>query len=200
AQPARLVRVPTALMATLAASQVGLRRSTIAAGVGALFFVAGIATVLLKTPDPQRLIIGLGYMAALAMVAWFGVFSLRAPNWVLYPALLASVPASVSLGAADAIEALLGGLACFVVLLVAAVAGRGAMGVGDVKAGTLCGILVGLHGVIPLLLVTFLSGAAMAAPLVLFKIRRRTDTIAFTPFMVGAAMLCVAFLRLSLWD
>ena len=82
-----------------------------------------------------------------------------------------------------------GGAACFGLLLVAALLGRGAMGYGDVKVGYVCGLLTGPGAVLPLLLFAFLIGSAYAAVALLLRIRGRKDFVAFTPFLVaGVAM------------
>lgn len=178
---------------------IGSREAATPIVVGVGFVAAGCAVAAWKAPDPQRLVLGLGYVGILAFIAAHDAEHRRAPNRVVYPALAAALLASLTLGWSDALEAVLGGAVTFGVLLAVALAGRGAMGAADVKVGALCGLAVGLHGAIPLLLVTFVAGALAAAPLLLLRIRRGTDTIAFTPFLVVATIVCMAFFRLYLW-
>lgn len=103
------------------------------------------------------------YPALLVLIAVYDARTLRAPNRIVYPSLGFAFLASFTLGWEDAREALLGGVVAFVVLLVIALVGHGRMGFGDVKAGSLCGIVVGLHGVLPMLTIAFLAGAAVAS-------------------------------------
>jgi len=124
-----------------------------------------------------------GYLVALAVIAVVDLRTLRAPNRLVYPLLALSVLASLMLDRGLSIEALLGLLLAFGVLLVVALVGRGAMGFGDVKYGALCGVTVGVNGVIPMLGFTFLAGGTVALVVLGLGIRRRTDVVAFTPFL-----------------
>ena len=180
----------------------GLDLPAAAAGpaVGLALVVTGVGIALWKAPDLHRLVVGLGYLGILGLIAGHDARTRRAPNRVVYPALAAATVASLTLGWGDALDALLGGIVSFAALLLLVLAGRGAMGAGDVKVGTLCGMAVGLYGVVPLLLITFIAGGAAAALLVLLRIRRRADSIAFTPFLVGASVVCMAVFRLYLWS
>jgi leader peptidase (prepilin peptidase)/N-methyltransferase len=175
------------------------RSASTGPAVGLGLIAVGLVIALSKAPDLYRLIIGLGYLGILGFIAGYDARTRRAPNRVVYPALAAATVASLTLGWSDALDAVLGGIVSFTVLLALALAGRGQMGAGDVKVGALCGLAVGLQGVIPLLLITFIVGGVAAAPLVLFGIRRKTESIAFTPFLVGSTVLCMALFRLYLW-
>ena len=100
---------------------------------------------------------------------------------------------------ADIQPALAGGIAVFSIMLILALVGRGAMGFGDVKVGCFCGIAVGLRGVVPMLLITFLAGALLAVVLLLLHARKRKEVIAFTPFLAGATGFSMAYFHLYLW-
>lgn len=141
-----------------------------------------------------------GYLTLLLVIAVHDARTLRAPNRIVYPALGFTVLASLTLGWRDTREALLGGLAAFILLLVIYIVGRGKMGAADVKVGTLCGIVVGLHGMVPLLFVTFIASAAIALALLLLGIRKRSDVIAFTSFLVGATVFSMVYYDLYLWS
>jgi prepilin signal peptidase PulO-like enzyme (type II secretory pathway) len=167
--------------------------------VGLGLCAASVGLAIAKAPDTNRLIIGLGYLGVLALIAAHDARTQKAPNRLIYPALAAAILASLTLGSTDALEAVFGGVLSFAVLLGLAVAGRGAIGAGDVKVGALCGIALGLHGAVPMLLVTFIAGGVTAALLLLLGIRKRPDTIAFTPFLVAATLVCMAYFRLYLW-
>ncbi len=175
------------------------RRPAAGQAVGLGLMTAGVALAVWKAPNTHSLLIGLGYIGALALISAHDVRTLKAPNRFIYPALVGGVLASLTLGSSDAWEALLGGALSFGALLGLWLASRGAMGAGDVKVGALCGTALGLHGVIPMLLLTFVAGGAVAAPLLLLRVRRRADTIAFTPFLVAATVFCMAYFHLYLW-
>src|SRR5687768_503657 len=122
----------------------------------------------------------IAYLAPLAAIAAVDVRTMRAPNRYVYPLIALAVLASLTLHRADAAEALLGGALAFGLLFVVALLGRGAMGFGDVKYGVVCGIAVGLHGVIPMLGFAFVAGAAVALGALLLRLRDRKDVVAFT--------------------
>jgi len=133
-------------------------------------------------------LVALGYVAVLCGIAVYDARTRRAPNRVVYPALALALLASLALGADAAVEALLGGLAAFAVLLVVALVGRGRMGLGDTKVGALCGMAVGLGGLAPMLAISFVSGGAVAAVALGLRLRRREDAIAFTPFLAAGVL------------
>jgi prepilin signal peptidase PulO-like enzyme (type II secretory pathway) len=152
-----------------------------------------------RTPDPHRVGLGLAYLACLAFIAIYDVRTRRAPNRIVYPALVLALAGSLTLGIDAAVQGIAGGIIAFAVLLVIAIIGRGAMGLGDVKAGALCGIAVGLSGVGMLLALTFLIGLVVCAPLVVLRIYRRTDTIALTPFLAAATAITLSLGHSYLW-
>lgn len=123
------------------------------------------------------------YLVPLAAIAWLDIRTLRAPNRYVYPLIVVAVIVSLTLYRAHATEALLGGLLAFGILFVVALLGRGAMGFGDVKYGVVCGIAVGLHGVLPMLGFTFVVGALVAGLALGLRLRQRKDVVAFTPFL-----------------
>ena len=123
---------------------------------------------------------------------------LEIKNRIAYPALGFGVAASLTLGWSDAIEALLGGTAAFLLLLLIAIAGRGAMGFADVKVGTFCGIVVGVAGVLPMFFIAFASGALVSALLLLLRIRKPKDVVAFTPFLVAGTAFAISYFHLYL--
>ena len=161
--------------------------------------VAGFFAVMAKDPGLYRAILGMAYLGLLLFLAVHDIRTLRAPNRMVYPSLALMAAASMTLGMGDAREALLGGAASFGAMFIIALVGRGAMGYGDVKVATMCGIAVGLRGVLPMLLVTFLAGGVLAGVLLALRLRNRKDVVAFTPFMVGATAFCMFYMDLYLW-
>lgn len=163
------------------------------AGLAACFLV-----VLLREPGVHRGLLAFAYLVLLFLMAVHDIRSLQVPNRIVYPALTFGVAASLTLGRSDASEALLGGAVAFVVLLVVALLGRGAMGFGDVKVGCFCGIVVGLSGVLPMLFLAFLGGALVAGPLLALRIRKPKDVIAFAPFLAAASAFSISYFHLYL--
>ena len=161
-------------------------------------FVASFSAVLVRDPGVHRGLLTFGYLALLFLMAMHDVRSLRVPNGIAYAGLGFGVAASLTLGRGDALEALLGGTAAFLLLLLIAIAGRGAMGFADVKVGALCGIVVGLSGVLQMLFVAFASGALLSAVLLALRIRKPKDVMAFTPFLVAATAFSISYYPLYL--
>jgi prepilin signal peptidase PulO-like enzyme (type II secretory pathway) len=137
----------------------------------------------------------LAYLVPLAAIAAIDIRTMRAPNRYVYPLILLAVLVSLTLHRADAAEALLGGALAFGLLFVVAMLGRGAMGFGDVKYGIVCGIAVGLHGVVPMLAFTFVVGGTVAAVALGLRLRRREDTVAFTPFLFLGTVFALLWSR-----
>jgi len=109
----------------------------------------------------------------------------------VYPLAAAATLAPFGLGLSTGLDALAGGALAFGLLLVAVLVGRGAMGYGDAKVGYVCGALVGLGGVLPMLLGTFILGGAFAGIALGLRIRKRKDTVAFTPFLFAGVLLAL---------
>jgi len=176
----------------------GWQQALAAVLAGGLIAGAGLVA-LAKGPGIERGLLGLAYLGVLVVLAVGDLLTRRAPNRLVYSALLFAVAASLTLGWPDAGEAILGGLGAFLVLLIVALVGRGAMGYGDVKVGALCGIAVGLHGVPAMLAITFVAGGIVAAALLVTRVRGRQDAVPFTPFLVAGTALSMSLHPLYLW-
>src|SRR5258708_5957741 len=107
--------------------------------------------------------VALIYLALLGAIAIYDLRTLRAPNRFVYPLIGFAAVASLTVFRVHAGEALLGGVLAFGALLLVAVIGRGAMGFGDVKYGLACGIVVGVHGVLAMLVCSFALSGIVAA-------------------------------------
>jgi prepilin signal peptidase PulO-like enzyme (type II secretory pathway) len=160
--------------------------------------VASFSAVLMREPGVHRGLLAFGYLALLFVMAVHDIRSLRVPNGVAYAGLAFGVAASLTLGRGDAVEALLGGTVAFLLLLLIAIAGKGAMGFGDVKVGALCGIVVGLGGVLQMLFVAFAGSALLSAALLALRVRKPKDVMDFTPFLVAATAFSISYLHLYL--
>jgi len=184
------------------AEALAVRRDPVRMGVpvavGATVLAAAVAVMIMRGDGQARQLLGIVDLALLALIAATDARTFIAPNRIVYPALAFALLGAVALGPAIGVEALAGCGVAFVGLLVVALAGRGAMGFGDVKAGALCGAVVGLHGVVPMLVITFLAGGVLAAVCLGFGVRQRKDTIAFTPLLVGGVLVSLAVFDLYL--
>jgi prepilin signal peptidase PulO-like enzyme (type II secretory pathway) len=144
--------------------------------------------VLSMRQDPGALeaVLQAGGLASLAAIAVVDFRTRRAPNALVYPALAfaAATPLLISWDVAR--DAWLGGVVAFAVFAALATLRRGALGMGDVKTGALCGLLVGLSGVFPMLALTFIGGGAIAVILLATHRVTRADAIPLTPVMAVA--------------
>ena len=109
--------------------------------------------------------------------------TLRAPNVLVLPALALVLLGAIVLAGPAPREAALGAAVAFAILLLVAVVGRGAMGMGDVKYGAVCGGVVGAGAVLPMLAFTFAGGGVVALAVLALRLRGRKDVVAFTPFL-----------------
>ena len=66
---------------------------------------------------------------------------------------------------------------------------RRGMGMGDVKLGALVGLMSGYPLVAIALLLAVITGGLVAALLLVFKIKKRSDPIPFAPFLATSAMV-----------
>lgn len=167
------------------------RLLSLRAAEAALLLATALAAVALalKGAGLYRTLLAEAYVVVLAAIVLSDLRTLRVSNWLTLPPLLVAAAASFPLGDGAPAQALLGGLFAFVLLLVLALVGRGRMGYGDVKAGTFCGMVVGLTGVLPMLTLTFVAGGAVAAVVLALRLRGRKDVVAFTPFLAGATVV-----------
>jgi prepilin signal peptidase PulO-like enzyme (type II secretory pathway) len=141
----------------------------------------------------SEVIVALGYVGPLGAIAAYDVRTLRAPNRYLYPLIGLALVFSMTVHRADAREALLGGLLAFSLLFALAIIGRGALGFGGVKYGLMCGIVVRVHGVMPMLAFAFVTGAAVALLVLATRVRRRSDVVAFTPFLFAGTLFALVW-------
>jgi len=160
----------------------------LALAVGTLI-VTGVLCV--ETTSVQRGLIAAGVLGVIWVICVYDARTLLAPNRFVYPGVVFAIGAAFTLGPGAGLEALAGGLVAFIVMLVVALAGRGRMGMGDVKMAALCGAAVGVRAVMPMLVVTFLLGGLIAAVALGSGRRSRSDSMAFTP-LLGIAVLVTA--------
>lgn len=88
---------------------------------------------------------------------------------------------------------LLGGVVAFVMYLVLMILSRGNLGGGDVKLAGALGLFLGFYVFWNFFAITFLTGAVISLILLLLKIKKKDDKIAFGPY------ICIAFLYVILF-
>ena len=76
----------------------------------------------------------------------------------------------------------------FIVALISIALGREGMGGGDVKLAGLIGLVIGWPLVLVAMFLAMVGGGLIAGILLLFKVRKRKETIPFGPFLSLAAM------------
>jgi len=113
-------------------------------------------------------------------------------NKVVYPAMAVALLISIFLPQLEIVPgikqaAIGGGIGLGLFLLVVLIS-RGGMGWGDVKMAALIGLVVGFPLVFVALLMGIILGGLVAGVLLLFKIKKRKETIPFGPFLSLATM------------
>lgn len=88
---------------------------------------------------------------------------------------------------------LYGGAALLLIFIVFYVLSRGGLGMGDVKIAGPMGLFIGLSQVPQFLIWTFLLGSAVSIVLLLTKVRKKEDKIAFGPYMVMGFLILWIF-------
>lgn len=81
---------------------------------------------------------------------------------------------------------LLGGAICLAIYVVLFILVKGNIGFGDVKLATSLSLTLGMGYLSKFFMLSFLSGAVISIILMLFKIKKRTDKIAFGPYIALA--------------
>jgi leader peptidase (prepilin peptidase)/N-methyltransferase len=130
-----------------------------------------------------RLLVDLPLVALLIAVAAIDLDHRIVPNRLLAPAAVYGFVALALIAPASLPEHLAAGAGAFALLLVAALARPGGMGMGDVKLAGVLGLYLGI-AVIPALLVAFAAGAAVGIALMLrHGAAARKRALPFAPFL-----------------
>jgi len=117
-------------------------------------------------------------------------------NKVVYPAaaialIIAALTSitDVSTSNPGIVKALIGGGLGLGLMLLVALVSRGGIGWGDVKMAGLVGLITGFPLVLVSLLLAVVAGGIIATALLLLKLKRRKQAIAFGPFLSVGAMV-----------
>lgn len=112
-------------------------------------------------------------------------------DWIVYPGMALALLFSLTHRAPDPGHALLGGVLGFGLLLALYLVFPRGIGLGDVKLSALAGLMTGYPLVFVALLLSFISGGAVATFLLVSRKRGRRDPIPFGPFLATAALVTV---------
>lgn len=139
----------------------------------------------------RELPVALVLISALIVVTATDLAHQIIPDRVTLPGILLGFLANLATGRVGWLESLVGilvgGGAFFVIIC----ASKGGMGGGDMKLGAMLGAFLGWKVTLMSLLIAVLAGGAVAATLLLLKVRGRKDPVPFGPFLAlgGAAGL-----------
>jgi leader peptidase (prepilin peptidase) / N-methyltransferase len=140
-----------------------------------------------------ELLVDLPFAAMLIAVADIDLEHRIVPNRILAPMAIWAVGTSAVVRTGKLPELLIAGAAAFTLLLVAALAYPGGMGMGDVKLAGVMGLCLGLP-VAPALLVAFLTGSIVGVAIMLrHGAAARKKAVPFGPFLaLGGLVALVA--------
>ena len=88
-----------------------------------------------------------------------------------------------------AVSSLAGGAIGLAAMALPFILYRRGMGMGDVKLGALVGLMTGFPLVFVAILLSWIVGGVVAAILLAFRIKKRSDPIPFAPFLATSAMI-----------
>ena len=83
------------------------------------------------------------------------------------------------------------GVFLIITLLGGLIAGKEAMGLGDVKFMAALGLYFGFTNIILISIMSFLLGAIVAIILMIFRIKKSNEHIPFGPFIVISTLICM---------
>jgi len=108
---------------------------------------------------------------------------------VIYPGMALALAFSFFWPELGVVSALIGGAIGLAAMALPFIIYRRGMGMGDVKLGALVGLMSGYPLVAIALLLAVITGGLVAATLLAFKIKKRSDPIPFAPFLATSAMV-----------
>jgi leader peptidase (prepilin peptidase)/N-methyltransferase len=167
----------------------------ISARYPAVELVTGVvfAVVALARGPHLELLVDLPFAAMLIAVADIDLEHKIVPNRILAPMVVWAVAASALIRPDMLPELLIAGAAAFMLLLLAALAYPGGMGMGDVKLAGVMGLCLGV-AVAPALLIAFFAGSIVGVAIMLrHGAAARKRAVPFGPFLaLGGLVALVA--------
>jgi leader peptidase (prepilin peptidase) / N-methyltransferase len=173
----------------------GQRRPWRCPAVELAMVITFAVTGWLLSAQPGRAAILCGYAWFLITVLVIDLEHRRVLNVLVAPAALLALVASFLPGMPSPTQALLGGALAFAAFLLLALAGRGAMGMGDVKLAGVIGLMTGYPLVLPALFAGIVFGAFAAGAMLLTRRAARKTAIAYAPYLSLGALLVLMLFR-----
>jgi leader peptidase (prepilin peptidase) / N-methyltransferase len=169
-------------------AQISARYPVVELVTGVVFALVAVSRGL----HPE-LLVDLPFAAMLIAVADIDLEHRIVPNRILLPMAIWAVGASAVVRTAKLPELLIAGAAAFTLLLLAALAYPGGMGMGDVKLSGVMGLCLGLP-VAPALLIAFFAGSIVGVAIMLrHGAGARKKAVPFGPFLaLGGLVALVA--------
>lgn len=158
-----------------------------------------LLTVLMSMRWGWSMQMGIGwiYMLFLLAVTVIDLEHHRVLNVMLVPAAIVVAVISLLPGGPGLFNALLGGIVGFAIFFLLALAGRGALGMGDVKLAGVIGMMLGYPSVVTALLAGALLGGLAALILLATRRATRKTAIAYAPYLACGAFMTI-WLQFSL--
>lgn len=136
-----------------------------------------------------ELVISLVYACLLIIIFVIDLENQLVLDKITYPGMVLALAFSFLWSRLDVISSLEGGALGLVAMALPFIIYRRGMGMGDVKLGALVGLMSGYPLVVVTLLLSVITGGLVAAILLSFKIKKRSDPIPFAPFLATSAMI-----------
>jgi leader peptidase (prepilin peptidase)/N-methyltransferase len=163
------------------------RRVLIVGTTVALFAAAGA-----RYDQPGHLALITAYVCVLVSCAATDLICYRVPNVITYPAIAGAIVVGAAMPDTSILSVLKGGaLAALVLFLPALITGGVGIGMGDVKLALFAGLALGFGNVILAMLVMALTGGAVAAVLMIARLRGKGEPIAYAPFISLGALVAL---------
>lgn len=90
------------------------------------------------------------------------------------------------------IDLLLGGLLGFIIIGLIVFL-TGGMGEGDIEIAALCGLMVGIKGILLTLFIAFVLGGLVGVIILALKLKNKKDEIAFGPYLVFGCLMTMLY-------
>ncbi len=161
------------------------RRAIVVAAATALFAALGRQ----YQGDDLHLTIVAFYASVLLICTATDILAYRVPNAVTYPAIIGTFILGMVISDANRLDVTFGGLLFGGLLFVPSLLTGGAMGMGDVKLAFFVGFALGLTFVVNAMIIMAIAGGAIAALLLITRIRSKGDPIPYAPFIAAGAII-----------
>lgn len=137
-------------------------------------------------------LVGVFFVAVLALLAIKDLEVRRVPNIIVLPATAAVLVAVATLRPHHLLEAIIAGAAAAAFLLAPSLIARGAVGMGDVKLALLLGVALGRGVALALFVGCLAASVAAIVLLVRHGSAARKTAVPFAPFLVFGAIAAIA--------